>query len=181
MSFQELVKQRKSIRKFLDKPVEREKILTCLEAARVAPSACNSQPWRFIVVDDKELKDNLCDAAFSGIYSMNSFCKKAPVIVAVVSERSRFLAMAGGMVRDTKFQLIDVGIAIEHFILQAQELGLGTCWIGWFDESVVKSILNIPRRKKVYILIALGYYDKNVVHSEHGREPLDKIASFNSH
>ncbi|HEY81754.1 MAG TPA: NAD(P)H nitroreductase [Dehalococcoidia bacterium] len=181
MALLELLKQRRSVRDFLDKPVEREKIKLCLEAARVAPSACNSQPWKFIVVDDGELKKRLCDKAFSGIYAINAFCKKAPVIVVIVSERSKFLARIGGMFRGTKYYLIDIGIAGEHFVLQAQELGLGTCWIGWFNERAVKSVLNIPKDKKIDVLLALGYYDQEKVKSGHSREPLDKISSFNSY
>ena len=177
----ELLKQRKSVRDFLDKPVEREKILLCLEAARVAPSACNSQPWKFIIVDDRELKNKLCKKAFHGIYAINSFCKTAPVIVVVVSEKSKFLARIGGLFRGTKYYLIDIGIAGEHFVLEAEDLGLGTCWIGWFNEPAVKSMLNIPRDKKVDILIALGYYDRERLTATHDREPLDKIASFNSY
>ena len=92
MNLSELGKHRKSIRGYLDKAVEREKVMMCLEAARVAPSACNSQPWKFIIVDDRELKNKLCDGAFSGIYSMNTFCKTTPVIVAIVSDKSKFLA-----------------------------------------------------------------------------------------
>ena len=176
-----LIKQRKSVRLFLDKPVEREKINICLEAARLAPSACNSQPWKFIVVDDGDLKNRLCDAALSGIYSMNAFCKTAPVIVAIVSERSKFFARIGGMLRGTKFYLIDIGIAGEHFILQAEDLGLGTCWIGWFNERAVKSVLKIPQHKKIDMLIAMGYCDKKKLGSGHGRDPIAKIASFNSY
>ena len=181
MSLLDLLKHRKSVRDFLDRPVEQEKIMMCLEAARLAPSACNSQPWKFIVVDDRQLKKKLSDAAFSGIYSINSFCKMAPVIVVVISEKSKFLARIGGMFRGTKYYLIDIGVACEHFVLQAEELGLGTCWIGWFNEEAVKSILNIPKPKKIDILIALGYYDREKLGSEHGREPMDKIASFNSY
>jgi len=181
MALLDLVRRRKSVRDFLDRPVDREKVMMCLEAARLAPSACNSQPWKFVVVDDRQLKNRLCRAAFSGIYSVNSFCKMAPVIVVVVSEKSKFLARIGGMFRGTKYYLIDIGIASEHFVLQAEELGLGTCWIGWFNERAVKSILNIPQDKKIDILIALGYYDREKLGSEHGREPMDKIASFNSY
>jgi len=181
MALLDLLKHRKSIRDFLDRPVALEKITMCLEAARLAPSACNSQPWKFIVVDDRQLKVKLGDAAFGGIYAMNSFCKTAPVIVAVVSEKSKFLARIGGTFRGTKYYLIDIGVAIEHFVLQAEELGLGTCWIGWFDERAVKSILGIPQRKKIDILIALGYYDREKICPEHDREPIDKIASFNSY
>jgi len=181
MALLDLLKHRKSVRDFLERPVEREKIMMCLEAARLAPSACNSQPWRFIVVDDKQLKNKLCDAAFSGIYSVNAFCRMAPVVVVVISEKSKFLARIGGMFRGTKYYLIDIGIAIEHFVVQAEELGLGTCWIGWFNEGAIKPILNIPQRKKIDILIALGYYDREKLGPEHDREPINKIASFNSY
>ena len=181
MDLLELLKQRKSVRDFLDRPVERKEIMTCLEAARVAPSACNSQPWKFIIVDDRELKEKLCARAFSGIYSINSFCKTAPVMVVVVSEKSRFLARIGGLFRGTKYYLIDIGIACEHFVLQAEELGLGTCWIGWFNEGAVKSLLGVPESKKIDVLIALGYYDKDKIRSTHDREPLENIATFNSY
>lgn len=181
MSLPDLIRQRKSVRDFRDQPVEREKIMACLEAARLAPSACNSQPWKFIVVDDPELKDKLSQVAFNGIYAINTFCKKAPVIVAVISEKGKFIARIGGMFRGTRYYLIDIGIAIEHFVLQAEELGLGTCWIGWFNERAVKQVLNIPQYKKIDILIALGYYDKAKIGPDHGREPMDKIAAFNTY
>jgi len=181
MSLLDLVRQRKSVRNFRDQPVEREKIMACLEAARLAPSACNSQPWKFIVIDDPKLKDKLSQVAFTGIYAINTFCKKAPVIVAVISEKGKFIARIGGMFRGTRYYLIDIGIAIEHFVLQAEEMGLGTCWIGWFNERAVKSILNIPQYKKIDILIALGYYDKAKIGPDHGREPMEKIAAFNTY
>jgi nitroreductase len=181
MALLDLINQRKSVRDFRDTPVERDKIMMCLEAARLAPSASNSQPWRFIVVDDKELKDRLCDAAFGSLYFINSFCKTAPVMVVVISERSKFLARIGGMFRGTKYYLIDIGAACEHFVLEAEDLGLGTCWIGWFNEAGVKSVLDIPKDKKIDILIALGYYDREKLGPEHGREPMEKIASFNSY
>jgi len=181
MALLDLIKHRKSVRDFLDRPVEREKIMMCLEAARLAPSECNSQPWKFIVVDDRQLKDKLCNAAFGGIYSINSFCKTAPVIVVVISEKSKFIARVGGMFRGTKYYLIDIGVAVEHFVLEAEDLGLGTCWIGWFNEGGVKSVLNIPQHKKIDTLIALGYYDREKLGPEHIKEPMDKIASFNSY
>ena len=181
MALLELIKHRKSVREFLDVPVEREKIMMCLEAARLAPSESNSQPWRFIVVDDRELKNRLCDAAFGGIYWFNGFCKTAPVMVSIISEKSKFLARIGEMFRGLKYYLIDIGIACKHCVLEAEDLGLGTCWIGWFNERGVKSVLKIPRRKKIDILIALGYYDREKLGPEHDREPMDKIASFNSY
>jgi nitroreductase len=181
LAFLDLVRHRKSVRNFLDTPVEREKIMMCLEAARLAPSDSNSQPWKFIVVDDRDVKNRLCDSAFGGIYAINSFCKTAPVIIAVVSEKSKFLARIGSIFRGTQFYLIDIGIACEHLVLEAEDLGLGTCWIGWFNENAVKSVLNVPRDKKIDILVALGYYSRDKLGLEHGRGPIDRIASFNSY
>ncbi len=157
MSFLELVKKRESTRQYLPKAVSRESIERCLEAARLAPSACNSQGWYFVVVDDKAVKDKLAEAAFSGIYSMNLFVKQAPVIVAVITERSSYAAKIGGFFKGTQYNLIDIGIAAEHFMLQAAEEGLGTCYIGWFNEKNVKKVLNIQASKRVDILISLGY------------------------
>jgi nitroreductase len=179
MKFLDLVKQRKSVREFLDRPVEQEKIVACLEAARLAPSASNSQPWKFIVVNDKVLKDRVCDSAFNGVYYPNSFCKTAPVIVIVVTEKDKFITRVGSWFRGTEFCRIDIGIATEHLVLQAEDLGLGTCWIGWFNEKGVKSVLNIPGEKKVDILIAMGYYDREKLFQERVRDPLSEIASFN--
>ena len=155
--FLDLVKKRISVRKYLDKVVEREKIEVCLEAARLAPSACNSQPWTFMVVDDPEIKSRLCNRIFSGPYRMNSFAEQAPVLVVVISEKSRFFAALGGLIRNTNFYLLDVGCAVEHFVLQAAELGLGTCWIGWFNEKEAKKVLSIPRNKKIDVVLSLGY------------------------
>jgi len=184
--FLKLCKQRISVRKFSDRPVEREKILLCLEAARLAPSACNSQPWKFIVVDDPQTKNDLVSSAFNGIYSTNTFAKKAPVIIAVVSEKSSFIASVGAFLRDTLYYLIDIGIATEHLVLQATELGLGTCWLGWFDEKAVKKILKVPDTKRVDILIAIGYPEnpEEVSHKQlkgKNRKPLEEISFFNSY
>lgn len=181
MNFSDLVKQRRSVRDFITRPVEREKIMMCLEAARLAPSACNSQPWKFIVVDDLNVKQELCDAAFSGLYTINSFCRKAPVIVVIVSEKSNFMERIGGMFRGTQYYLIDIGIAGEHLVLQAEDLGLSTCWVGWFDEKAIKKVLNIPSDRKVDILIAMGYCSETKVISEHNREFMNKVAAFNSY
>lgn len=178
MTFMDLAFKRRSVRRFASKPVSKENILKCIEAARLAPSACNSQPWHFIVVDDPGLKARVSDRIFSGLYSMNKFAKEAPVLVAVVSEKMKFLASVGAQVRDTRYYLMDIGIACEHLVLQAQELGIGTCWMGWFDEKALKEELKIPKNKKIDIVIALGYpaEDKIVLKT---RKPLGEIHSFN--
>ncbi|MFA5779556.1 MAG: nitroreductase family protein [Elusimicrobiota bacterium] len=177
MNFSELVKKRQSVRKYSDKPVPKDVLEKCLEAARLAPSACNSQPWSFIIVDSPELKNKVAPAAFSGIYSSNSFAKSAPVLVVVITEHSKFIAALGGYFRGTQYNLIDVGIAAEHFILQAAEEGLGTCWLGFFNEKEVKKVLNIPKDKKVDIIISVGYPADDKIR-EKSRSPMKEIAKF---
>jgi len=177
MNFLELVKKRRSVRKYSDKPVPKDAIERCLEAARLAPSACNSQPWSFIVVDSPELKNKVAAAAFSGIYSSNSFAKAAPVLVVVITEHSKFIAALGGYFRGTQYNLIDIGIASEHFVLQAAEEGLGTCWLGFFNEKAVKKVLNIPKEKKVDIIISVGYPTDDKIR-EKSRRPLKEIEKF---
>ncbi len=177
MAFLELVRQRRSIRKYSTKPIPREIIDRCLEAARLAPSACNSQPWSFIVVDKDDLRNDLAAAAFSGPYSMNSFAKSAPVLIIVVTERSGYIARLGGYFKGVQYSLIDIGIACEHLILKAQEEGLGTCWLGWFNEKAVKKSLGIPDGKKVDIIISIGYPADGEVR-EKVRKSLDEIRKY---
>lgn len=176
--FSDLVNLRQSTRKYIAKPIEREDIEKCIEAARLAPSACNSQPWHFIVIDDPELKNKIAEKACTGLYSMNSFAKEAPVIVAVVTEKSRFVAKLGGFFRGMQYNLIDIGIACEHLVLQAAEIGISSCWIGWFNERAVKKILNLSRKSRIDILITLGYPEVSFIR-EKKRMELKDILTYN--
>ena len=178
MTFIDLVKHRFSCRKFLNTPVEKEKLEQCLEAARLAPSACNSQPWKFIVITDPVLKEKACAAAFNGQYSAGSFAKIAPVLVIVLSEKGNFSSRVGNFVRDTRFYLTDIGIAVEHFILQASELGLGTCWMGWFNETGLKKALGLPKSAKIDVIVPVGYPDQLL--REKIRKSKEEISSYNS-
>lgn len=177
MTFLELVKKRRSTRKYSVKPVPRKAIDRCLEAARLAPSACNSQPWHFIVIDDEELKSALAEKAFSGIYSMNSFAKEAPVLIVVVTERSNYIARLGGYSKGIQYSLIDIGIVCEHLVLQAEEEGLGTCWLGWFNEKEVKKLLGLSKEKKIDVIISMGYPEGKEVRDK-VRRSLDAIREF---
>jgi len=156
-SVYDLINERRSVRKYQPAAVPREAIGRCLEAARLAPSACNSQPWRFIVADSEPLRTKLAQAAFSGAYSMNAFALKAPALVAVVTERSKFMASLGGWFRGVQYSLIDIGIACAFFSLAAEAEGVGTCLLGWFNEKAVKKVLDLPRSAKIDIMISMGY------------------------
>jgi nitroreductase len=158
--------------------VEREKVLTCLEAARLAPSAENVQPWRFLVIDDPGVKQQFAAAAFSGIYSFSRFAAKAPVLIVILARPDLLANRIGKHIQDVSFYLIDVGIAGEHLALQAAELGLGTCWIGWFNSRRTRKLFNIPRQFKIVCLMALGYHEGRPAR-EKNRKTLAEIVWFN--
>lgn len=178
MPVKKLIAQRRSIRRYLDKPVEREKILECLEAARLAPSADNVQPWRFLVIDNNDLKEEFAKEVFSGIYSVSKFAARAPVLIVILARLDIIANRIGKQIQGVNFYLIDVGIAGEHVVLQAEELGLGTCWIGWFNSRKARKVLDIPKKYKIVSLLSMGYYEKRPS-QEKKRKSLEDIVWFN--
>lgn len=177
-TFQSLVRQRRSIRRYLDKPVEREKILVCIEAGRLAPSAENVQPWRFLIIDDLDIKKTFAREVFSGIYSFSRFAAKAPVLILILARLDIIANRIGKQIQNIHFYLIDIGITGEHIVLQAEELGLGTCWIGWFNIRKARKFFKISRKYKIVSIIALGYYEKKPS-KERKRKRLEEIVWFN--
>jgi len=177
-AFQTILSGRRSIRRYLETPVEPEKLRACLEAARLAPSAHNVQPWRFIVVDEPGLKDRLAAAAFSGIYSGSKFAARAPVILVLLAKPGGAAVRAGSKLLGIPFHFLDMGIAGEHVVLQAEELGLATCWMGWFDHRRVRKVLAIPRGFKIVAIMPLGYAEKRPMR-EPPRRTLEEIVTFN--
>ena len=179
--FSELVNKRESTRQYKNTPVEDEKLERCLEAARLAPSASNSQPWTFIVVNEPKLKGQVAKATFiNSAINFNKFTLEAPIIIAIVTEKSKITAQMGNFLKKQQYNLIDIGIATEHFCLQAAEEGLGTCILGWFDEKKIKLLLNVPKSKRVNILISLGYPANDTVR-EKVRKSMSKMIRYNSY
>jgi len=179
MNLLELVKIRHSVRHYQKRPVEREKIELLIESVRLAPSASNSQPWTLIIVDDPVLKEQVAKATFSTALSFNRFTLEAPVIAVLVIEKPRVITQIGGWLKRREFPLIDIGVAAEQFCLQAVELDLGTCMLGWFDEGKVKKLLSIPRGKRVGLLITLGYPDPNYPVRPKTRKDAAAMSAFN--
>ncbi|MBO4738974.1 MAG: nitroreductase family protein [Bacteroidales bacterium] len=175
MTVTEAIQNRQSERAYLDKPVEKEKIQQCIEAARLAPSACNAQGWTFVVVDDKDLKNEIAQCANS--LGMNKFVEQAPVIVAIVVEKPNFTSWIGSLIKRKDYSLMDIGIATENLCLQAQELGLGTCIMGWFNEKKVKKLLHIPPYKHLALIVSMGYTDNE--QRKKIRKPLSEIMRIN--
>lgn len=180
VSFLELVTKRYSVRHYKDTPVPQEMIERCIEASRLAPSACNSQPWKFVVVNDIAIKDKLAHAAFEGLVDLNHFAYQAPVLVLIVSERQNFSAKIGSLLKRKNFSLMDIGIAAEHFCLQATEEGLGTCMLGWFNEKKVKKMLSIPMFRRVELIISVGFSADHHIPKKH-RKSVDEMSSYNKY
>ncbi|MBN1863962.1 MAG: nitroreductase family protein [Victivallales bacterium] len=155
-AFLSLVSKRASCRSYLDKPVEDEKIRKCLLAASLAPSACNKQPWRFKIVIDPAERHLICSRGLLPGLPM-PWLKDAPVIVILCADTSFVVHTIAPMLSKVSFHLVDCGIAGQHFVLAAEALGLGTCWIGWFKPKKIRQIANIPRSMHIVSLISLGY------------------------
>ena len=146
MELMEAIRARRSIRRFMEKPVDEEKILAVLESGRLAPSAKNMQDWRFIVVRDQATRQKLAVAAKD-----QQFVAQAPVVIAACGT-SNYIMTCG-----QPTYAIDVTIALDHMTLAAASLGLGTCWIGAFYEDQAKKILGVPDDVRIVALMPLGY------------------------
>lgn len=172
-----LMKARQSERKYLNKPVEKEKIERITEAARLSPSACNGQPWHFIVVDDPALRDEVAAATESVVLRMNGFVREAPVLIVVVREKSNLTSRAGDLIKQKDYSHIDLGIATASLVYQATAEGLGTCIIGWVDDRKIRKVLGIPSSRKVELVITVGYTDNRL--REKSRKPPGDVITYN--
>lgn len=149
-------------------------MISLAEAARAAPSAENAQPWRLVMVSAPAARQELARASFSGIFSPTRFAASAPLIVALCAERAS-LVEVGKAVKDRAMYQLDCGIAGEHLVLRAAELGLGTCWIGWFNRAGARKALGVPFHVRVVALISVGYPAADLPPRPKVRKPLDQI------
>lgn len=209
MDFLELASRRQSTRKYdTTRLVETEKIERIIEAARLAPSACNAQPWHFVVVNDTELmdealdaikhptedetqpvhlvivdelelKNKVADAASARLLGMNHFTKQAPIHILLVEEKVNLSSGIGGVIKDKHFAYVDIGIAASHICLAAEAEGLGSCILGWFNESKIKKLLNIPDSKRVILDILIGYPAQELRSKK--RKSTNEIVSYNTY
>lgn len=175
----ELIVSRQSDRKYSDKPIEKEKLERIIEAGRMAPSACNAQPWKFIIVTDPSLRKKVAEAASAKLLGMNSFVNQAPVMMIIIREQPNFSSKVGGTIKNRDYSLIDIGIASENICLQAEAESIGSCMIGWFDERMLKKILDIPASKRVELIITLGHSLSEK--REKKRKPAEVTVSYNKY
>jgi nitroreductase len=175
----DLIKSRQSDRKYSTRPIEQEKLGRIIEAGRMAPSACNAQPWKFVIVTDPDLVAKVAAAASAPLLGMNTFVSQAPVQIVIVREKPNLTSKIGASIKDKDYSLIDIGIASENICLQAKAEGIGSCMLGWFDESLVKKLLGVPKNKRVELIITLGYSLSE--QREKRRKPVEDTVSYNKY
>jgi nitroreductase len=175
----DLILSRQSDRKYSDRPIENDKLARIIEAGRLAPSACNAQPWKFIVVTKPELIAGVAEAASAKLIGMNGFVAQAQAIIVVVREKPNLSSKVGATIKNKDYSLIDIGIATENICIQARAEAIGSCIIGWFDEREIKKLMSIPKSKRVEVLITLGYSLSE--HREKRRKPAEEVVSYNKY
>ena len=172
------IEMRRSIRKYTNKPVEDEKVLQLLESARLAPSGSNTQPWHFIVVKSELTRQKLAKASHDQKWMLT-----APVYIVCVADISSRINESKDIILDEnspqeelKQMIRDTSIAIEHMVLEADTLGLGTCWVAWFIQEEIRPILDIPSDKYVVGIIPVGYADETP--KARPRKKLEEIVHY---
>jgi nitroreductase len=179
MSVRDAIARRVSCRAYQPTPVPEAHLTAILEAARLAPSACNLQPWRFAVVRDSDLRRRIVEEGFLPGIKM-TWALDAPVHVVIGMERSFVTHRLAASVSGVNYPWVDIGIAGEHLVLAATELGLGSCWIGWIKPRVVAKIVNFTGAVKPVAVITLGYpSDPNTgMHPGSRRRPLAELVRW---
>ncbi len=173
----DVIGTRKSTRNYLDKDIEEDDLNKILEAARLAPSWANRQCWKYIIVNDREKIQKLA----AGI--INSWMKNVKIVIVACADPKK-----SGSKNGMDYYLVDVAISMEHLVLAATNLGLGTCWIGGFDEVNVKKILNIPEKIRVVAMTPVGYPSEEGIRNKFARKiiradtrkPLEEMIHYNN-
>ncbi|HYG33752.1 MAG TPA: nitroreductase family protein [Clostridia bacterium] len=174
-----VIGRRVSCRAYAPDPVPQEFLVQMLEAARLAPSACNQQPWRFAVVREAEARRRVVEEGFLPGLRMN-WALEAPVHVVIGMETSFITHRVAVQLSGVDYPWVDIGIAGEHLVLAATELGLGTCWIGWIRPAVLAEIVGWPRSIKPVVVITVGYPREGepVVSPGARRKPLGELVKW---
>ena len=174
-SLLELAQARQSDRAYEPgRTIERETLERILEAGRLAPSACNGQPWHFTVITEQPLLTEVGKATSS--LGLNRFVKDASALVLITLEPTNITSRLGCGIKDKDFPIMDLGIASAYITLAAEDEGIGSCILGWFDEKKVKELAGIPQKKRLMLIISLGYAAKPK--RKKIRREFDKTVSF---
>lgn len=171
----DVIKERCSVRSYSDRPIEAEKLEMILESARLASSATNAQPWHFYILKSKEKQKELERMPLNAQVIMNSFIAKAPVVIVATAGPIDLLHKVMSYVVNKRWYYLDVAIALEHMVLTAWDLGIGSCWVGFFNEKKTKEIVGIPRNEEVIAMVTLGYPEDGFTVKPKNRKPAQEV------
>lgn len=174
-----LIQKRQSCRNFTSGTIPREAIDACLQAACLSPSACNAQPWRFVVVDDPVRVEQV--SKYVQDSGMNRFTERCSAFVVIVEGSQNLTARVGSGLKNQKFSSIDIGIATAHLVLAATEQGIATCILGWFNERGLKTLLGIPKMRRIRLVIAMGTAAPEDPLRKKVRKPAEEVISYNKY
>ncbi len=175
MDFFALAAERESCREYSSQPVELEKLTRCVEAAQMAPSACNSQPWHFTIVTGDKAK-KLAKLVQGG--GFNRFADQCSAFIVVNEEPAKLNPKLSGLVEQQKYASIDIGLATAHLCFAATSQGLSTCILGWFQESDIQELLDIPASKRIRLVITVGYAAPPHTPRKKIRKPLEELVTY---
>ena len=171
MNLLDIIKLRKSERNFSNKKIERELLLEILEAGRLSPSACNNQPWRFIIIDEPEILQKIHKA-----YSRDWFTTAQCVIVICGNRDEAWVRALDGKNHCN----IDIAIAVNNITLMATSKGLGSCWVCNFNPDIVRETLQFRENLEPIVLLPIGYTAEEIVVEEKKRKQIEEIVFYNS-
>ncbi|MEG0913491.1 MAG: nitroreductase family protein [Oscillospiraceae bacterium] len=175
MTFHEMVSTRQSCRQYSNRQVEHSKLERIIDTARLSPSACNSQPWHMTVISgDRTPPFSKCLQNMG----MNKFTSECPAFIVINEEESTRTAKIGGKLLGQHYAGYDIGLLVAHICFAAQEEGLSTCIVGWFDEKKIKDYIGLDKKKKVSLVICVGYAKEDDVLRVKVRKSISDIASF---
>ncbi len=172
----DLIARRESCRNFdPNRPVEKEKLQRCAEAAWIAPSACNGQPWKYLIVTNPELNEKLRPLMME--LGMNKFVKNCPAFAVVLEEATVLKVSLSQKFKDQDFAPIDVAFSASQFCYAATEQGLSTCIIGWHNEQKIRELFGLPKSTRVRLILAIGYAANDTLR-EKKRKPIEDVITF---
>lgn len=182
MEFKDVIHSRYSYRRYDERPVPREKLTAIVEAAQLAPSGCNLQRWRFIIVDDPDKKAQLAEALTYPEYRLNTFTCRVPAFIVIVKQRVEIPAASANIIGDTDKGLWDkdIGIAAAYITLAATDMGLGSVILGRFRQEVIREALDIPGDLDIGLVVGVGY-PQEPKSGPHSRRDLSEIMGINSY
>ncbi len=181
MKFEEMLLKRESCRAYQDKPVAREDLIKICEAGRLTPSGCNSQPWKFMVVDEAEAKAKLCDAlVLEGGVTGAPWRESCPAFIVFVEQKANVMPGVLAVYNDSqRFAQGDIGMASLNMCYQAMELGLSTCILGMLDQKKMENLFGIPEGETVRLALAVGYAKEEKAPRKKVRKPFEEVVCFN--